>query len=59
MSTVVLEPAARNYLSCEEMKWFWNAYAPDAEQRFQITASPNRATAEQLAGLPPALLLVA
>ena len=46
------------YLSREAMEWFWNAYAPDPAQRTQITASPNLATAEQLAGLPPALLIV-
>jgi acetyl esterase len=52
------EFATGYYLSREEMEWFWNAYAPDPAQRSQITASPNRATAEQLTGLPPALLLV-
>ena len=52
------EFATGYYLSREEMQWFWNAYAPDPAQRSQITASPNRATAEQLTGLPPALLLV-
>jgi acetyl esterase len=46
------------YLSREAMEWFWNAYAPDPAQRTQITASPNLATAEQLTGLPPALLIV-
>src|SRR5215468_1538867 len=52
------EFATGYYLSREEMEWFWNAYAPDPAQRTHITASPNRATAEQLSGLPPALLLV-
>jgi acetyl esterase len=46
------------YLSREAMEWFWNAYAPDPAQRTHITASPNLATAEQLTGLPPALLIV-
>ncbi|MFI5613305.1 alpha/beta hydrolase fold domain-containing protein [Amycolatopsis sp. NPDC051903] len=41
------------------MQWFWDAYAPDAGRRAEITASPNRATREQLAGLPPAFVLVA
>jgi acetyl esterase/lipase len=31
---------------------------PDPAQRTQITASPNTASAAQLTGLPPALLLV-
>src|SRR5262245_12891094 len=52
------EFATGYYLSREEMEWFWKAYAPDPAQRTQITASPNQATAEQLSGLPPALLLV-
>jgi acetyl esterase/lipase len=46
------------YLSRQAMEWFWDAYAPDEAQRAQITASPNRATIEQLRGLPPALLMV-
>ncbi|MGW3513150.1 alpha/beta hydrolase [Streptomyces sp. NPDC000994] len=46
------------YLSRKLMEWFWDAYTTDPEQRAEITASPNRATPEQLAGLPPALLVV-
>jgi acetyl esterase/lipase len=46
------------YLTRKAMEWFWDAYIPDPEERSQITASPNRATTEQLAGLPPTLLLV-
>ena len=46
------------YLSRASMEWFWDAYAPDPAQRSEITASPNQATLEQVAGLPPALLLV-
>jgi acetyl esterase len=46
------------YLSRASMEWFWDAYAPDPAQRSEITASPNQATVEQVAGLPPALLLV-
>jgi acetyl esterase len=52
------EFATGYYLSRDEMAWFWDAYAPDRAQRTQITASPNQATAEQLSGLPPTLLLV-
>jgi acetyl esterase len=40
------------------MVWFWDAYAPNANDRKKITASPLRATTEQLAGLPPALIMV-
>jgi acetyl esterase/lipase len=46
------------YLSRAAMEWFWDAYTPDVAQRSEITASPNRATLDELAGLPPALLLV-
>jgi acetyl esterase/lipase len=46
------------YLTRKAMEWFWDAYTSDPDERAQITASPNRATAEQLAGLPPTLLLV-
>ena len=46
------------YLTRKAMEWFWDAYTTDPEERAQITASPNRATAEQLRGLPPTLLLV-
>jgi acetyl esterase len=46
------------YLSRRLMEWFWDAYTTDPAQRAEITASPNQALAEQLAGLPPAFLLV-
>jgi acetyl esterase len=46
------------YLSRTEMQWFWDAYAPDLEQRAEITASPNQASTEQLRGLPPAYVCV-
>ena len=46
------------YLSRRLMEWFWDAYTTDPSDRAQITASPNRATTEQLTGLPPAFLLV-
>jgi acetyl esterase/lipase len=41
------------------MQWFWNQYTTDEKQRAEITASPLRATTEQLAGLPPALVITA
>jgi acetyl esterase len=46
------------YLSRTEMEWFWDAYTADPAARAEITASPNRATAEQVSGLPPAYLCV-
>ncbi|GAA4684770.1 alpha/beta hydrolase [Pseudonocardia yuanmonensis] len=46
------------FLHREGMKWFWDQYTTDPAERAQITASPLRATTEQLAGLPPALVLV-
>ncbi|WP_037368918.1 alpha/beta hydrolase [Amycolatopsis orientalis] len=45
------------FLSREGMKWFWDQYTTDEAQRAEITASPLRATVEQLAGLPPALVI--
>jgi acetyl esterase/lipase len=41
------------------MLWFWDNYTTSAEQRNEIYASPLRASAEQLKGLPPALIQTA
>ena len=46
------------YLSRASMEWFWDAYTPDPALRSEITASPNQASHEQVAGLPPALVFV-
>ena len=46
------------YLRAASMAWFWDAYLPEVDKRGDITASPLRATVEQLAGLPPAFLIV-
>jgi acetyl esterase/lipase len=46
------------YLTAKAMAWFWDAYAPDMETRNQAYASPLRAVDQQLAGLPPALVIV-
>ncbi|GAB3845458.1 alpha/beta hydrolase [Dactylosporangium cerinum] len=43
----------------DAMKWFWDQYTTDPRQRAEITASPLRATVEQLTELPPALVIVA
>jgi acetyl esterase len=47
------------FLSRSMMKWFWDAYTTDPEERAAITTSPLRATIEQLRGLPPALVQTA
>ncbi|GAA3207021.1 alpha/beta hydrolase [Actinocorallia longicatena] len=46
------------YLTAKAMAWFWDAYTTDPAQREEITASPLRATLDDLAGLPPALVIV-
>ena len=47
------------FLQREGMQWFWDQYTTDPDQRAQITASPLRASLDQLAGLPPALVITA
>jgi acetyl esterase len=46
------------WLTRKAMQWFWDAYLPDAAARGVITASPNRATPDELRGLPEALVMV-
>jgi acetyl esterase len=48
-----------HYLTRPAQKWFWDAYTKDPKQRNEIYASPLRASAVQLKGLPPALIQVA
>lgn len=45
------------FLSRDAMKWFWDQYATDENERAEITASPLRATTQELAGLPKALVI--
>jgi len=45
------------FLSREAMKWFWDQYTTDENKRNEITASPLRATSDDLAGLPKALVI--
>ncbi|NEA57435.1 alpha/beta hydrolase [Streptomyces sp. SID13666] len=45
------------FLRRDGMQWFWDQYTNDEDERAQITASPLRATTEQLTGLPPALVI--
>jgi acetyl esterase len=59
MDTESYEQFAEGYfLTAKGMAWFWDAYLPDVERRAEPYASPLRASDEQLAGLPPAFLLV-
>lgn len=46
------------YLAAKGMAWFWDAYLPEQETRGEITASPLRASVAELAGLPPAFIIV-
>ncbi|NJP88619.1 alpha/beta hydrolase [Nonomuraea sp. FMUSA5-5] len=46
------------HLTARAMAWFWDAYIADPAQRAEITASPLRASLEDLAGLPPAFVIV-
>jgi acetyl esterase/lipase len=47
------------FLRRDAMRWFWDQYTQSEEERNEITASPLRASVEQLAGLPPALVITA
>jgi acetyl esterase/lipase len=59
MDTGSYEQFAEGYfLTDKAMAWFWDCYCPDLERRAEPFASPLRATDEQLASLPPALLIV-
>jgi len=46
------------FLTTPLMKWMWDLYTTDPAARAQIYASPLNATAEQLQGLPPALIQI-
>jgi acetyl esterase len=45
------------FLRRDGMQWFWDQYTTSESDRAQITASPLRATSDQLTGLPPALVI--
>lgn len=45
------------FLRRDGMQWFWDQYTSDPAQRAEITASPLRASIEELSGLPPALVI--
>jgi acetyl esterase len=48
-----------HFLTRGMMKWFWDSYTTSDAERNEIFASPLRATAEQLQGLPPAFVQTA
>ena len=45
------------FLRRDAMQWFWDQYTTDENQRNEITASPLRASTEELTGLPKALVI--
>jgi acetyl esterase/lipase len=51
--------AQGRFLTTPTMKWMWDMYIPDPEERKQKYASPINASLEELKGLPPALIQVA
>jgi len=59
MGTASYEQLAEGYfLTAKGMAWFWDAYLPETDRRSEPFASPLRASDEQLAGLPPAFVIV-
>jgi acetyl esterase/lipase len=48
----------QRFLTTSLMKWMYDLYTSDPDQRREIYASPLQATVEQLKGLPPALIQV-
>ena len=53
------EFAEERFLTKNMMKWFWDNYLPETDKRKEIYASPLQASADQLKGLPPALVQTA
>jgi acetyl esterase/lipase len=51
------EFATGYFLRRDAMQWFWDQYLSDETDRDEITVSPLRASVEQLAGLPRALII--
>jgi acetyl esterase/lipase len=54
-----LQFAEGYFLRRDAMQWFWDQYTTNPVERAEITASPLRATVEQLAGVPQALVITA
>jgi acetyl esterase len=53
------EYGSGRFLAGDFMKYGWDLYAPDAKTRDNPYVSPLRASIEQLASLPPALVITA
>jgi acetyl esterase/lipase len=53
------EFATGYHLRRDVMQWYWDQYTVSDAQRAEITASPLRASLDDLAGLPPALVITA
>ncbi len=47
------------HLRRDAMMWFWEQYTRHPGERNEITASPLRASTQQVKGLPPALIITA
>src|SRR5438128_3474985 len=47
------------HLRRDAMMWYWDQYTRHPTERNEITASPLRASTQQLQGLPPALIITA
>jgi acetyl esterase len=45
------------WLTRAAMKWFWDAYLPEENERRQPTVSPLEASLDELRGLPPAFVV--
>lgn len=54
-----LQFAEGYFLTREAMKWFWDQYTTNETERAEITASPLRATEEEVAFFPPTLVITA
>ncbi|QPC81320.1 alpha/beta hydrolase [Phototrophicus methaneseepsis] len=54
-----LQFAEGYFLRQDAMMWFWDQYTTDPGEREEITASPLRASIDQLKGLPQALVITA
>ena len=51
--------AEDRFLTTAIMKWMWDQYTTNPEDRASIYASPLQASIDQLSGLPPAVIMVA
>ena len=45
------------WLSKKAMEWFWDMYEPDKNKRDDFYISPLKTPVEELAGMPPALII--